>query len=553
MAITMPDTPVFNKKILFIDDTHVLKVDNLHRKTNAAAKHPQPVLAMDSTWDNPGDELSGTNVLYDADEGLFKLWYGVSTRIVDWGAATRKEAYATSRDGIHWERPHLNLVEHQGPDGVASKTNNYFLNEEVEEFNAGIILDPHDAPVRRYKMICTASSIYDSGKVTDWVRHHVPMNLVTSEDGIHWDRPAFINPVLRGVSDGPFSIFYDRDRRVYQLFTRRVPNLPRDISLYESHDLVNWEDCGRIFVAGDEQDPPTLYNIHQVAVLQYEGYRLALLNTMHHHPLSEELGVFQAPPDDYPGADRIGKIDLQLGYSIDGRQWHRAHDRSEVVPLGRTGEPDAGMMFPANNPPVVLDGDTYIYATTCPYGHTAWDQERVFQTNRRDLRKSAHLMLAVMPEDHWVSFDAGATEGTLLAGPWRIRPHAMTINADAEGGSIEIELVDGYERPLPGLSRAECVPITANGKGQTIRWKGDPHPDEIEGEYRGGVMARIYMKNAKLYSCTLSYPDPSGALRRYWGNFEWNRNLFHRRDQWDGRSHLPAEGIPGITRGMLNY
>ena len=54
-----------------------------------------------------------------------------------------------------------------------------------------------------------------------------------------------VNPVLRGISDDRFSLIYDVDRRKYLLFTRRVPNLPRDISLFESHDLVNWEDKGR--------------------------------------------------------------------------------------------------------------------------------------------------------------------------------------------------------------------------------------------------------------------------------------------------------------------
>ena len=54
-----------------------------------------------------------------------------------------------------------------------------------------------------------------------------------------------VNPVLRGISDDRFSLIYDVDRRKYLLFTRRVPHLPRDISLFESHDLVNWEDKGR--------------------------------------------------------------------------------------------------------------------------------------------------------------------------------------------------------------------------------------------------------------------------------------------------------------------
>lgn len=83
----------------------------------------------------------------------------------------------------------------------------------------------------------------------------------------------------------------------------------------------------------------------------------------------------------------------------------------------------------------------------------------------------APVMLAVMPEDHWVSFDAGAREGSLLAGPWRHLPHQVFVNADGEGGSIEVELVDAYERPLPGFSRADCIAITSNGANQPVRWR----------------------------------------------------------------------------------
>ena len=125
--------------------------------------------------------------------------------------------------------------------------------------------------------------------------------------------------MLRGISDEMFCFFYGVDRRKYQFYTRRVPNLPRDISLYESFDLVNWEDCGRVLVAGDEHDPPTLYNIHGMTVLKYEDYYLGILNTMYLHPKCENLGVFQAPPADYPYKDDIGLLDLQLGYSTDGR------------------------------------------------------------------------------------------------------------------------------------------------------------------------------------------------------------------------------------------
>ena len=541
-------TPEYRKKFLFIDDGYVVKIDNLRRTTNPAVKHPEPVMQMDAPWDGPEDEFNGMNVLYDPQDQLFKMWYSVASRWVDWGGASYQTAYATSPDGVHWEKPLLNRIEHNG-----SKENNYVTSSELECFGPSIIIDPSEPAVRRFKMIFNATNIYRSGRVTDWAEHHVPLNLACSEDGLNWDRPVFINPILRGVSDGVFAFFYDVDRRKYQIYSRRVPNLPRDISLYESYDLVNWEDCGRVLVAGDEEDPPTLYNIHGMTVLQYETFRLGLANTMYLHPISEELGVFQAPPPDYPYRQDIGRLDLQLAFSADGRNWRRAHDRAPLLPVGQGDDLDAGMLIPQTNPPPVIDGDTYIYYSGWRYGHTAWAQKEAFAETERDSRKSVGGMLAVMPEDHWVSFDAGPEGGVLLAGPWRQLPHHLFLNADAQSGSIEVEFLDAYERPLPGLRRADCKPLTANGKDQRVIWEGDPCPDEVEGDYRGGIMARIYVKNAKLYSCTFALSDPEGEIRRYWANQKWNENLFHRNDQWGRDNHLPAGGQEPVTRGILNY
>jgi hypothetical protein len=542
------DSKEARKKFLFIDDQYVVKVDNLERRTNSAIKHPEPIMKMDAPWDTERDKFGGLNVVFDPQDKLFKMWYAVANRQVDWGGMVRIAAYATSTDGIHWEKPILNMVDHNG-----SKENNYFTSSDLEEFNLSVTLDPSDPDSRRFKMICNCTSVWGSGCVTDWAKFHSPLSLAYSEDGINWDRPMNINPVIRGISDDVFMFFYDVDRRKYQIFARRIPNLPRDISLYESFDLVNWEDCGRVLVAGDEKDPPTLYNIHGMSVLQYDTYKLGLANTMYLHPLSEGLGVFQTPPDNYPYKNEIGLLDMQLAFSTDGRNWQRADDRSPVVPIGPADAPDSGMVFPQTNSPLVVDGETYIYYSAYRSRHTAWSQKKSDENVNYDLRKTSCGMLAVMPEDHWVSFDAGSKEGTLLAGPWNFMPQQMYINADAEGGSIEIEFVDAYERPIPGLTRADCIGIKANGKDQRVKWKGGISPNKVESDYPGGTMTRIYMKNAKLYSCTFTLPDPDGIARRYWANSNWNKNLFHRNDQWGKDNNLPASGLAPVERGMTNY
>ena len=89
--------PEYRKKFLFIDDTYVVKADNLRRTTNQAIKHPEPILTMDAPWDTPADEFNSLNVLYDPEEKLFKMWYGVSSRAVDWGGASAAMSSSTSR------------------------------------------------------------------------------------------------------------------------------------------------------------------------------------------------------------------------------------------------------------------------------------------------------------------------------------------------------------------------------------------------------------------------------------------------------------------------
>jgi len=224
--------PEYRKKVLLIDDSFLLQVHGLQRKVNPATKRPEPVLMMDAPWNRENERLSYANILYDPDEKVFKMWYFIwrsesreAGVIVDGG---NKLAYATSADGLHWERPELGLVEAHG-----STRNNYVI-PEMGIYGGTIIDDPSDVPARRYKMIFGVL-----GREARWAGFHVPLCLAYSADGLRWERPEHVNPVIRGISDGELTLLYDPDRRSYRLYTRRVPNLPRDISLYESPDLVN--------------------------------------------------------------------------------------------------------------------------------------------------------------------------------------------------------------------------------------------------------------------------------------------------------------------------
>ena len=506
---------------------------NLHRKVNQAVKHPEPVVKLDAPWDTEKMEsFNYNNVLYDADEKLFKMWYVVmGQRPDEFWERGRKTAYATSKDGIHWEKPIMNMVEVRG-----SRENNYIIPEMLN-MTYTIIDDPSDLPARRFKMIFQVDS-----EEMRWSRFHIPLCLAYSADGITWDRPTHVNPILRGLSDAGWGFIYDPHRRKYQLYTRRVPNLPRDISLYESYDLVNWEDRGRILVPGDRYDPPELFNFQGMTPFLYEDFCLGLLNTQYSLPASESYEVFHAPPADWP-AKTLGHVDVQLAYSRDGVQWLRPKDRSPIVPCGGPGSPDEGVIFiPSANPPVI-NGETYIYYTAVKYQHNDRTQKAYMQKHNYNMRDATTCMLAKMPEDHWVSLDAGSREGWFLARPYA-PPARLLVNADAAGGSVEAEFLTPYGQPVPGFTRADCIGTTADGKDQEIRWKGDAGPRDMLETHRGGLCLKFYLKNTKLYSYSLMEPDPDGTIKRYWDNARWNEAITHRSGNWDRDSNEPAIGLP---------
>ena len=90
---------------LFLDDYIIEHVENITRCLNPAEKHPAgPVLKPDKKWEGIRALLFG-RVIYDDEENIFKMWY-----YCDGGHL----AYATSEDGINWDKPELDVVTREG-------------------------------------------------------------------------------------------------------------------------------------------------------------------------------------------------------------------------------------------------------------------------------------------------------------------------------------------------------------------------------------------------------------------------------------------------------
>ena len=127
-------------KQLFLDDGVVERTEAISRILNVPRKSDaNPILRPEKEWE--GNTVNLTAVIFDESDSLWKMWYGVRTISVGassaalgqkpgaaadsiFDASHYKETgnytcYASSRDGIHWDRPDLGLVDFKG-----SKNNN---------------------------------------------------------------------------------------------------------------------------------------------------------------------------------------------------------------------------------------------------------------------------------------------------------------------------------------------------------------------------------------------------------------------------------------------
>ena len=94
--------PINVGRQLFVDN-FLIEHTNLERKSHTPRKMSfNPVLKPETElekgkYGNPGATAKDGGVWWDPQDGLFKMWYEAG-----W---LQTMAYATSKDGVHWNRP----------------------------------------------------------------------------------------------------------------------------------------------------------------------------------------------------------------------------------------------------------------------------------------------------------------------------------------------------------------------------------------------------------------------------------------------------------------
>ncbi len=131
--------------------------------------------------------------------GICKLWYDAYIPQVS-EELPRSLCYATSEDGIHWQRENVNLF-----DWLGHKENNIVL----PGICGSVMIDPQAPEQECFKAVCKVfeNTLWPDSKGAGWHENLGSIHVFTSADGIHWTQ---IKPAASPwFHDSLNFIFYD--------------------------------------------------------------------------------------------------------------------------------------------------------------------------------------------------------------------------------------------------------------------------------------------------------------------------------------------------------
>ena len=398
-------------------------------------------------------------------------------------------AYATSPDGLNWERPELGQVEWQG-----SKRNNLIAA------TAGVVFEDASEviPERRFKLAFTSEAGGTDGLFC-------PICIAYSPDGLEWTTPRLpysrrpdaainrpVNPVIPEGTDAvtAYSWYWDPYIRRYVGLMRPVWNVPRRICMAESDDFVHWTER-RVVLEPDELDPPQDQNFHGMHVMRYGDYWIGFMQV--YHTLHEGWNDYHEIEPDMPRW--MNTFSLQLTYSRDGRNWMRCGDRQTFMPPADPGGDvfDASLIIGVHQP-FVRDDKIWIFYHGCPDRHTYPEHES------KGLGRASGL--AQLRLDGFVSVDA-ERPGTLVTDRLDIIPSDVVINASAKGGGIRVEALTPFGKPIEGFTVDQSRVFKDDKLEASLGWKDGRRLSDITEKLRGGIRLKFYMERAKIFSFTL--------------------------------------------------
>ena len=465
-----------NEHQLFLDDFVLGDLYRVKRVIHQPKKYEgNPIILPDRPTDGLAIQTRDAPI-WDENERVWKLWY---IRFSVDGNGAGGAGYARSKDGIHWEKPILGLVDIHG-----NRDNNLILAKgHPESLVWHITIDPRAAPERRYKGMIGERGRQPAISADGFTFTALAVPPIPSEDESHlnWDERKQ-QYILTVKHKGPFG------RSVYLSLSKDFENWSKPELIYhaDAQDQVLGAQYMREVAANPRMWRPTInhpeeYNveIYNMAVFPYEGLYIGLPNYF------ESSGRIPLPQGNQDGINSP-----KLASSRDLRTWNRVGDRAHFIPVSEMGPGigDTGQIFPTSHP-IRMGDELWFY-------YSGIDVRYRPNLQRVSDRYHGGIYLAKLRVDGFVSMHADAEGGFLDTRPVVIAGQHLYINAEA-AGEIRAEITtDDGRTVLPGWGLAQCQPLVGDHTRVELRW-ADRQLTELHGR---SVRIRFQLMNADLYS-----------------------------------------------------
>ena len=374
-------------------------------------------------------------IWHDPADGLFKMWYMASY--------FGNMAYATSRDGVHWERPELDVVA----------GSNLVLPLDIHLDSGTVWLDKETTDeLQRFKMLIREPNRPENG--------HFPALMFTSADGIHWSKP-----VQTGDMDDRSTMFYNPFRRKWVQSIRSwiSPRRNRCRLYWEDDDFLQsgrWQEGQPVYWTGADIMDRSRYTFPELYNLDANAYESVMLGFYQ---------ILQGPPNQICERAAEPKLtELVLATSRDGFHFFRP-DRTPFI--GARREPDSweyGYVEPTGGIALLVGDEMWFY-----YSAYGGDPSRAgLHWSVNGMCGNGALGLAKLRRDGFASLRSTVENAWVRTRKLRFTEgKGLYVNANTSGELLTVEVQDESCHPLPGFTHADCVGFRGNSTCAEIRWR----------------------------------------------------------------------------------
>ena len=492
---------VANRKQLFIDHRFIASSTNVTLVMNSP-KLAGPALepGPPGAWDD--GKVTWGQVMED--EGIFKMWAGgisAKTMKQDWKTldVSIPLGYATSKDGVHWTKPKLGLIEWEG-----SKENNICCRDP-----GYVMIDPKGTKEERYKMLCTAAAEIAAKTIYDALDlHKGGLYFYTSPDGVHWKwNPNMVFPFHPDTQN---QIDYDERLGKYVAYIRAWPNgflfkktYGRAVGRVEMDDPMKpWpydatvkpvKPWGPKYVATAGREVPTVMTFPDY---DKEGVWTDVYNPcVSIYPWAEDVYLAFPSMNHYLADSSLpndSTLNIGMVVSRDGIQWNWLSTEPYVA-CGKPGSGRSGQLYEMVGMLKVGDEIFQYHAASDLRHNVNWANENTLE----QLRNVGRVFRTVQRLDGFISADFAKSGGELTTPPLRFAANRLELNVNAGEGEGKVELQDADGKPIPGYELARCTKLRTDSVHQVVGWNKRKDLSALKGQT---VRVRFQMRNAKLYA-----------------------------------------------------